>query len=404
MPSRRHLLAGVGATIAGGYATAVSGEIPEISSSPPDWPMSQYDPSGTGYNPNVTGPRAEVEPAWVHESTEWFRGASQPIRLGETLYAAGNGLLALSVDDGRRKFGRQGPYTSSLAAADAAPYQTPTLAVTSTGGIYGLNASGGIEIPGLDRAIGSERWQGPPYAEYRPSLEHSPTVNPVAHNGRVYGPVVGTNDIVAIEANEGSVRWRVTVNDDEIISASFGRPTIHEGTLFVANWPAQVSAYDINDGSTLWQQERDEQMQLCTPVTDAGVVVTSRNGVALLSASDGEPIWERDLDGNATEGTAAVTDTSVFLSDGLETFYAIDIETGETRWSTPFKQETKPVVADGVVYAVEQNASLVAFDVEAGTELFRYEPPEVPLSPPIVGDGRLYLANRSRVVALEESV
>jgi len=403
MPSRRHLLAGVGTVIAGSGAATVSGAIPETTSSAFDWPMSQYDPAGTGYNPDATGPTTEVEPAWVHESTDWFRGASPPIRLGDTLYATGNGLLALSVDDGSRNFGYRGPYTSSLAVADASPYQTPTLAATSTGGIYGLNAGGGIEIPGFDRAIGSQRWSGPPNADYRPSIDHTPTVNPIADDGVVYGPVVGTNDIVAIEANEGSVRWRATVNDDEIISASFGRPTIHEGVLFIANWPYQVSAYDLTDGSTLWQRERDDQMQLCTPVTDAGVIVTSRNGVTLLSARNGEPIWERDLDGNATDGTAAVTDTSVFLSDGLETFYALDLETGETRWSTPFDQETKPVVADGSVYAVEQNASLVAFDVDTGTEQFRYDPPEVPLSPPIIGDGRLYLVNRNRVVALEES-
>lgn len=403
MPSRRQLLAGLGATMHGGYAATVGGETSEITSSPLDWPMSQYDPAGTGYNPAVSGPAAEVEPTWVHESTEWFRGAAAPIRVGETLYAAGNGLLAISVDDGTHKFGHQGPYTSSLAAVGATPYQTLTLAASSTGGIYGLNAGGGIEIPGLDRAIGCERWQGPPYADYRPSIEQSPTVNPVAHDGRVYTPVVGTNEIVAIEASEGSVRWRATVNDDESIGASFGQPTIHEGKLLVANWPHQVSAYDLNDGSTLWQRERDDQMQLCTPVTDAGVIVSSRNGVALLSASDGEPIWERDLDGNATEGTAAVTDTSVFLSDGLEMFYALNLETGKTRWSKPFEQETKPVVADGVVYAVEQNATLVAFDAETGMEQFRYEPSEVPLSPPIVGDGRLYLVNRNRVIALEEA-
>ncbi|WP_255681660.1 PQQ-binding-like beta-propeller repeat protein [Natrinema sp. SYSU A 869] len=365
--------------------------------------MSQYDPAGTGHNPNVTGPTSDVEPAWVYNAPSWFHGASAPIRIGGTLYAVGTGVAAVNVEDGSERFVRRGPYTSSFAVADAEPYRTPTLAVTSTGGVYGVNAGGGIDVPGTDRGIGSERWEGPPYGEYRPTIEHSPTVDPIAHEGTVYAPIVGTNDIASMNASDGSVRWRVTVEEDDVISASFGRPTIKNEMLFVANWPNQVSAYDIDDGSLLWEQERADQMQLCTPASDAGIIVTSRTGVALLDTDDGDSIWERDLDGNATEGTAAITDDTVLLSDGNTEFHALDLETGELHWSKEFHGETQPVVADGIVYAVEQKSSLHAFDVDTGTEQFSYEPSEVPLSPPIIGDERLYLTNRRRVLALEET-
>jgi len=205
-----------------------------------------------------------------------------------------------------------------------------------------------------------------------------------------------------MDASDGSVRWRVTVEEDDVISAGFGRPTIRDDTLYVANWPRQVSAYDIEDGTQRWQRDRDDQMQLCTPVTDAGVIVTSRTGVALLDADDGEPIWERDLDGNATGGTAAVTEDRVLLSDGNNEFHALDLESGESHWSREFARESKPVIAGGTVYVVEEKATLRAFDVDSGTEQFSYEPEQVPLSPPIVGDGRLYVTNRRRILALEE--
>ncbi|AGB33783.1 hypothetical protein Natpe_4059 (plasmid) [Natrinema pellirubrum DSM 15624] len=403
MPSRRRILTALAATTAGGYVATTAGTSVETPTSERDWPMSQYNPAGTGHNPNVTGPKSDVEPAWTYDAPSWFHGSSAPIRLGDTLYAAGTGLVAVHVEDGTEQFVRRGPYTSSFAAVTAEPYRTLTLAVTSTGGVYGVNAGGGIKVPGLDRGIGSERWDGPPHGEYRPTIEHTPTVDPVTHNGTVYAPVVGTNDIAAMNASDGSVRWRVTVEKDEIASASFGRPTIQDETLFVANWPNKVSAYDIEDGSTIWERERAEQMQLCTPATDDGIIVMSRSGVALLETNDGNSVWERDLDGNATEGTVAVTDDTVLLSDGNTEFHALDLETGEVRWSREFHGETQPVVADGVVYAVEQGYSLHGFDVSTGTELFEYEPSEVPLSPPIIGDGRLYLTNRRRVIALEET-
>ncbi|WP_218143075.1 PQQ-binding-like beta-propeller repeat protein [Halopenitus malekzadehii] len=319
------------------------------------------------------------------------------------VYATGGGLIACSAQDGTQGFARSGPYTSSLAAVEAPSYLTRTLATTSTGGLYGLNAGGGIAIPGTDRGIGTQRWSGPPRNEYRPTIEHTPTTNPVAVDGTIYTPVVGTNDLVAVNAANGSVHWRTTVVDDEVISASFGRPAVDDDAVYIANWPNRVSAYDRTDGTLLWQREREEQMQLSTSVTDAGVVVTTRSGVALLDTDDGEPIWERDLDGNATSGAPAVTTERVLVGDGLEEFHALDLETGEVEWSIPFEGETKPVVADGIVYAVERNASLVALDVDSGEERFRYEPPEVPLSPPIVGDERLFLVNRSRILALEGS-
>lgn len=412
MPSRRQLLTGAGITLIGSAAcvsvvSRAQREPGPVASSRFNWPLSRYDPAGTGYNPDASGPADGVQVAWTHDAPAWFRGASPPIRLGDTLYAIGHGLLALAVDSGERRFGHSGPYTSSAAAATTSSYRTLTLAVTATGGIHGLNAGGGLEVPGFDRSIGSRRWTGPGSDRYRPTIEHRSTVDPIAVDGTVYAPVPGTNDIAAVDADSGSTRWRVTVNADETVGTSFGQPTVRNGTLFVANWPGQVSAYDCEDGTELWQREAAlhadvDHMRLCSPATDAGVVVTTRHGVALLEADTGDMIWWRDLEGNAVDGAAAVAEGTIFLSDGRERFHALDLETGESLWSVPFDRETTPVVADGMIYAVERDAALVGLEANTGTERFRYEPPEVPLSTPIVGDGRLYAVARNRVVALEE--
>ncbi|THE65817.1 pyrrolo-quinoline quinone [Salinadaptatus halalkaliphilus] len=370
--------------------------------------MAGYDLAGTGYNPDASGPSDDVEIVWEHDATDWFRGAAPPILLDGTLYAAGDGLVALEAETGEGLFGVRGPYTSSLAQVAADAYRTETLAATATSGIYGLNAGGGLEVPFLETRVGAHRWTGPghhprgPSIGPHPSIDPRPSVDPVATDGTVYAPVHGTNDLVAVDANDGSAHWRITHHEDDPVSVSFARPAIRDGLLFVANWPYQVTAYDRTDGALEWRRELEDQMQLSTVATEAGVVVTSRNGVTLLDRATGDTVWRRDLEGNATDGTAAVADGTIFLSDGRETFYALDLESGEQRWSAPFERETTPVVADGVVYAVEHGARLVGFDADTGEERFRYEPPEVPLSPPIVGDGVLYAVNRERIVALEE--
>ncbi|WP_202911742.1 PQQ-binding-like beta-propeller repeat protein [Natrialba swarupiae] len=412
MPStRRQLLAGAGVALVGGVGVAgatveTTGGEPsaaetESATAALEWPMYQYDPAGTGYNPAGSGPTDGVSVAWSHESTEWFRGAAPPIRLGNTVYAVGEGLVALEADTGERRFAHRGPYTSSPARVDASVYRTPTLAVTSTAGIFGLG-TGGIQIPGLGRWLDGRRWDGPNHGTRPASIEHRPSVDPVTVDGTIYAPVAGTNDLVALNANDGTERWRVTHHEDTAYSVSYSRPAIRGDTLYVANWPHQVTAYDREDGTVRWQRERDDQMQLCSVPTDEGVVVTSRNGVALLDLEDGETIWYRDLEGNAVEGTAAVADGTIYASDGRETFYALSLETGEELWSAPFERETEPVVADGMVYAVEMDRTLVGFDATTGEERVRFEPSQVPLSPPIVGDGTLYAVNRRRIIALED--
>ncbi|MEY7849195.1 PQQ-binding-like beta-propeller repeat protein [Natrarchaeobius sp. A-rgal3] len=414
MPStRRQLLAATGLTLVGGVGAVAATEETivgersvaetESNTSALEWPVSQYDPAGTGYNPDASGPTEDVRVAWSHESTDWFRGAAPPIRLEDTIYAVGEGLLALEADTGERRFARRGPYTSSPARVSASAYRTDALAVTSTAGVFGLGAGGGIRIPGLGRWFGGQRWEGPGVGFHPSSPEHRPSVDPVAVDGTVYAPIYGTNDLVALEANDGTERWRITHHEDDPVGVSYGRPAVRDDTLYVANWPHQVTAYDRDDGSMRWQRERDDQMQLCSVPTDEGVVVTSRNGIALLDLENGETIWHRDLDGNAVEGTAAVADGTIYASDGRETFYALALETGEELWSAPFERETEPVVADGMVYAVEEDRALIGFDAETGDERFRYEPSQVPLSPPIVGDGMLYAVNRRRVIALEEA-
>lgn len=402
MPSTRRDVLGSTALV---FAGVVSDEASARStqpdpSTPSDWPMARYDPAGTGHHPTATGPKDGVEIAWEHDTTDWFLGSAPPIRRGETIYATGNGVLALDSRTGARRFGREGPYQSALARARTSTYTTDTLAVTAPSGVFGLNAAGGITIPLVDRSFETERWAGP--QSPRPGLfGPAESVSPVAVDETIYTAVPGTDSVVALDAGSGQVRWRTTHAEDEAVSVEFNRPAVRDGRVFVTNWPYQATAYDTDTGEQHWQRELDEQMVLAPAATSEGLVVPSRNRVWLLDTTDGTTRWTYTTDGNAVESTPAVADGRVFVADEQESLHALDLETGEQLWTTPFDGPTTPVVADGVVYAVRSLYSLVAIDAVTGEIRFEYEPSQVPLSPPIVGDGVLYATNRRRVIALE---
>jgi outer membrane protein assembly factor BamB len=217
----------------------------------------------------------------------------------------------------------------------------------------------------------------------------------------IYTALPGTNSVVALDPNDGQVQWRRTHHEDDAVSPEINRPAVKDGLVFVTNWPKQAAAYDAGTGERRWLVELDDQLLHPPVATDEGVVVPSREFVFLLDPTDGSELWRYSTDGNATESTPAVADETVFFADEQESLHAIDLGTGQQRWTAPFGGSTTPVVADGTVYAVESGYTLVAMDVESGETLFEYRPSQVPLSTPIVGDGVLYAANRRRVLALE---
>jgi outer membrane protein assembly factor BamB len=196
--------------------------------------------------------------------------------------------------------------------------------------------------------------------------------------------------------------WERTVIEDDAVSAQSRRPAVRDGTVHVTSWPYRAAAYDAATGDRQWRRDLDDQLVLPPVATPLGVVVPSRQYAWLLDSEDGTTLWRRDLDGNATESTPAVADGRVFLTDEQGSLYALDLATGETEWTAPLDGVAAPVVADGVVYAVRSGVELLAFDAATGDRRFRFTPSQVPLSPPAVGDGRVYLSNRQRVVALEE--
>jgi outer membrane protein assembly factor BamB len=363
--------------------------------------MSRYDPAGTAFSPTATGPKDDVETAWTTRTPDWFAGTSAPILSEQTLYAAGGGMLALDVETGARRFGFPGAYRSTPAVARTAVYQTPTLVTTATAGLFGVNAGGGIDLPFVERHLGGERWHGPS-ATGSSNFGRLTPVPPVTASGRVFTPVAGTNDIVAVDPANGTVVWERVVDEDDTVSAQLRRPAVRDGTVYVTSWPSRAAAYDAATGERQWRRELDDQLVLPPVAMPGGVVVPSRRYVWLLDPDDGTTLWRRDLDGNATESRPAVADDRVFLTDERGSLYALDLATGETEWTTPFDGVTAPVVADGVVYAVRSGVELLAFDAATGDRRFRFTPSQVPLSPPTVGNGRLFLANRHRIVTLEE--
>ncbi|MFC4542891.1 PQQ-binding-like beta-propeller repeat protein [Halosolutus amylolyticus] len=415
MPSRRRVLAGSGLALAGllgSSAVSDSRRVPlpaTVSadrSTAFDWPMARYDPAGTGHNPDASGPKDDASIVWEQRLDESTYGVTAPILVRDALFTVDRqGLVALDRETGEVRFSRTGSYLSSLARADASAYRTETLAVTGSEGVYGLNAGGGYEFGGF--AFGSERWHGPG-RESAYSTRASPGESPVAADGSVYAIVPDTDRVVALDANSGRRRWERTIGDPRSIGSH--RPAVRDGTVYVSSSAGDVAAFDAETGERRWSVTLDRsdgeitRQLLALTATGEGLVVPSRTAVSFLDPDSGDVLWEYDHGGNATEGSAAVANGVVFVTDGDGSLHAIDLETGEEVWSIDYARQVEPVVADGVLYlGYHWLNELVAIDAVTGDRRWTYETDTIGFSQPIVGDGTLYVAVTDGIVALEEA-
>lgn len=410
-PSRRTVLAGSGVGLTALFAGVFGRDRWEPGSSPYDWPMPRYDAAGTAHNPDASGPKSEPTVQWEvdrEQSTGIEPEPSALIRTGTALYTTGRQLLGIDLDDGDVRFRHDGEYTTPPVRAHASQYETSTVAVGTRRGLLGCNASGGLRL--FDRTLGTRRWLADDFAtgEDRTSVMFTSqrrASRPVPRDGTVYTltPSEQQTELIAVDPNDGSVRWRFQPQFPErSVFDPLVRPAIRDESLYLATSAGNVVAVATDGSTQRWERTLDVSETASPTATAAGLLVPHADGVTLLGY-DGSIRWNRTLGDQSERATpAAATDETAAFVHG-ERLYAVGLERGTTLWTAGgFIQ--RPVIADGVVYTGELR-HLVGFDLTTGEQQFEFEHSETlrgVLSPPVVGDGRLYCNSFRKTVALEE--
>ena len=221
--------------------------------------------------------------------------------------------------------------------------------------------------------------------------------------------------VVALALTDGCEVWRVTVGTANVPNTSGGaQPVVVGDTVYVAVASSSdgraleraVVALDSASGGERWRTGIDVLGIIAVgPVTMAdGWVATILSGgeVVVLSAADGSKTWSSVPPPGLA---AAVTlQGGSLIVNAVTHLYALDPATGEQRWAStiqeraaPFTYQPVPAVVDGLVVLgttdVSTTASLVAWDLESGAEVWR-APTEIfgAILSPIVSGGRTYAA------------
>jgi len=357
-----------------------------LEGAPTEWSSFQGGPGRTGCTqaPVITDPRI----LWKAEVgiQGWLNNA---VIGNGTLYVASAGVVQFVPDR------RDAIYALDLRNGNQIWYYQAELDVNGIGYLDGVVVATGDEgrVWALDARNGDVLWIED-FGELDPVYSNPLMVNGMAIVGD------GLGNVVAFDVRSGAERWRVQVD-----GAVRGGAASDGELVFAAGENHEVLAIDIDTHDIVWRadvfargQSAEATRVFAAPTVAGDLVIVSlvRTGVyaepavIALDKATGEIVWQaRDVAGlktgdwaNVRSSVAVAGDVVVFgeaLSDSL---IALDLETGQTRWSATtgsycLPHWPSPAITggqvilprdDGGVYAVDLATREVVWSLYLGNE------------------------------------
>lgn len=336
-----------------------------------------------------------VQRLWSSDSGEneklfWMR--LHPVLDGNRVYLLGEKGNVLAIDAATgKKIWQVAVVDVKSAGGRWKFWSTRTIEGGLTGGPGvggGLVVVGGRngEVIALDAETGAKRWSSKVTSE----VLSAPLVLPErvivrSNDGRVFG----------LDTADGSRKWVFDRGLPTLTVRGNSAPVAGQGVAYIGYDDGTVVALRESDGLKVWEQivaepegrtevdraaDIDGELQVGT---DAVFAASFHGQTAALSATNGSPLWNRDLGSYA--GIAMLADRLI-ISDKDGNVWAIDRNNGNALWkqdalarrqlTTPVVQGDYAVVGDleGYLHWLKLDSGEIVGRARAGKEGLRGTP------------------------------
>ena len=422
-PTRRALLGGLGAGIAGlagclggpeadegGDLECVPGADGDCASYPADVRLFQANLERQGYYPEETVP-GSVGVDWAVPTNFAHHTAAKstplPTHSGGILFAGDEGMVQARTPNGRPEWRTQTDATARGFHGSPAIVGDRAFLGGYDGAIYGLDAvSGellwklGADTLGGTIAVGS---------------------SPAFHDGRLYFIVEysspSSGALYAVDPVTGETEW----SDQRIWGQSHPSPTVdretghilagsNDGVVYAWRYPDLEFDWEYQagtgpDGEPTGREKAGGSFRLGAQIKGTVAAYDGRGYVGswderfhCIDLSDGSEVWTFDT-GRASMANPAVDPDSGVVYTGSDSgfVWALDPETGEELWSADVDGRVigALTVTAETVLAGSYDRALYALDRDTGERRWRVETRGWLTSGAVPVDGRLYCAERA---------
>ena len=187
----------------------------------------------------------------------------------------------------------------------------------------------------------------------------------------------GYRFVAALDAHNGHTLWK-TATDAPVHAA----PTVADGRVFVVSLDDQLYSFDASTGQAGWNYqaiiEPARMLAASSPAVSGDALITTfaSGEVIAKRAANGNDLWNQALSkANRNSALSEIRDIAgrpviykgdVYAASHSGVFAAIDLRSGNTRWSLPVASFTTPWAAGDVVYIVSQTGQLICVSRDSG--------------------------------------
>ena len=193
-------------------------------------------------------------------------------------------------------------------------------------------------------------------------------------DGIVY-VTTGLGEVAAIDADKGTVKWRV-----KPLGPLRGSPTVGYGSVFVVTQDNQIAALNIADGTTQWNESgslaQTGVFGMAVPAVGQGTIVAGYSSGELVAYryENGRQLW-----------TDALARTSIATS--VSTLTDIDAD---------------PIIDHGRVYALGQGGRMAAYELVTGQRVWELNLAGIS-TPAVAGEWIFTLTDEDKLLCITKS-
>ena len=217
------------------------------------------------------------------------------------------------------------------------------------------------------------------------------TAQPILVDGKIY--TLDTHaQLSAFDINTGQSVWRIdTAHPEENDPVIGGGLAYSGGVLYLTNGYKEILAVIPTDGEILWRKTLPAPSRAAPTVMDGRIfTLTLDNRLIAMDARTGEQLWSYEslaenagLVGAASPAASRDIVVAAFSSGDIA---ALRVQNGSTAWTgnlSPLKRfgglsplsdiKAPPVIDRGVVFAASFGGRLVAIDAASGRRIWQKE-------------------------------
>jgi outer membrane protein assembly factor BamB len=356
MPSRRDLLAALGAGAVAGLAGCSGNDCSPVEPTGTDWPQPGGDAGNTAAAPDLDA-RSPVGERWRAPAA----GGSEVLALAGVAVDSDRVLALGRTDD-----------VGFLTAFDTASGEqadhvrvprriaAPPVVVDGHTAVV-VRTDAGTELRLLDGGEVRERH----------SIGEAPATPRTANGTTLFGG--DASGAFAYERGEGR-RWRRDFGDEREGGAVTFSPAVDGDAVYVTVTSSSdrgIDALDRGNGEVLWSAEGPRAFQ--SPVRVGSLLLVPVDYELLaFDAATGERRWSTPTPADRRAFLSpAGRGQRLAVSDGWAV-HALDRETGDLGWSVEFEGVGRPIVIGDTV-VVSDGTAVVALDLADGSERWRLD-------------------------------